>query len=198
MVQVFRVKTSRGLLNAFEKGRDVMPNDPQSPILMALYTRKPEEAERLAIDARLNIWEAAALGRDERVAELLREDRSLPNAWSPDGFTPVGLAAFFGHSSTARLLVEAGADVGAVARNEMKVQPLHAAAAAKEIEIVRMLLDRGADPNARQQVGYTALMECARGGRDDMVSLLLAHGADPTLTTDDGKSASDLAREQGH
>jgi len=175
-----------------------MPNDPQSLILMALYTRKPEEAERLATGAELNIWEAAALGRDERVGELLREDRSLSNAWSPDGFTPVGLAAFFGHASTARILVDADADVGAVARNEMKVQPLHAAAAAKEIDIVRMLLDRGADPNARQQVGYTPLMECARGGRDDMVSLLLAHGADPTLRTDDGKSASDLARENGH
>ena len=175
-----------------------MPNDPQSPILMALYMRKPDEAERLATGARLNIWEAAALGRDERVAELLREDRSLANAWSPDGFTPVGLAAFFGHASTACLLVDAGADVGAVARNEMKVQPLHAAAAAKEIDIVRILLDRGADPNARQQVGYTALMECARGGRDDMVSLLLEHGADPALRSDDGKSASDLARDQGH
>jgi ankyrin repeat protein len=175
-----------------------MPNDPQSPILMALYMRKPDEAERLAMGARLNIWEAAALGRDERVAELLGEDRRLSNAWSPDGFTPVGLAAFFGRSSTARMLVDAGADVSAVARNEMKVQPLHAAAAAKEIDIVRMLLERGADPNARQQVGYTALMECARGGRDDMVSLLLAHGADPTLQTDDGKSASDLARESGH
>jgi ankyrin repeat protein len=175
-----------------------MPNDPQSPILMALYMRKPEEAERLATDARLNIWEAAALGRDERLAELVQEDRSLSNAWSPDGFTPVGLAAFFGHPSTARLLVDAGADVGAVARNEMKVQPLHAAAAAKEIDIVRMLLERGADANARQQAGYTALMECARGGREDMVSLLLAHGADPALKSDDGKSASDLAREQGH
>jgi ankyrin repeat protein len=175
-----------------------MPNDPQSPILMALYTRQPEEAERLAASARLNIWEAAALGRDERVSELLEEDRNLANAWSPDGFMPVGLAAFFGHPSTARILVEAGADVGAVARNDLKVQPLHAAAAAKEVEIVRLLLDRGADPNARQQLGYTALMECARGGRDDMVSLLLMHGADPTLTADDGKSASNLAREHGH
>jgi ankyrin repeat protein len=175
-----------------------MPNDPKSPILMALYMRQPEEAARLAIGATLNIWEAAGLGRDERIAELLQEDRSLANAWSPDGFTPVGLAAFFGHPSTARILVDAGADVGAVARNEMQVQPLHAAAAAKEIEIIRMLLDHGADPNARQQAGYTALMECARGGRDDMVSLLLAHGADPTLRTDDRKSAADLAGEQGH
>ena len=175
-----------------------MPNDPQSPILMALYMRQSEEAERLAVGATLSIWEAAALGRDERIAELLQEDRTLANAWSPDGFMPVGLAAFFGHPSTARILVEAGADVGAVARNDLKVQPLHAAAAAKEAEIVRLLLDRGADPNARQQLGYTALMECARGGRDDMVKLLLTHGADPALRTEDGKSASDLAREQGH
>ena len=175
-----------------------MPNDPQSPILMALYMRKPEEAERLAAGARLNIWEAAALGRDARVAELLREDRSLANAWSPDGFPPIGLAAFFGHPSTAHILVDAGADVGAVARNEMRVQPLHAAAAAKQIEIVRLLLDSGADPNARQQAGYTALMECARGGRDDMVRLLLDRGADPSVVNDDGKTAASLALDSGH
>ena len=163
---------------------------------MALYMRKPDEAERLAAGARLNIWEAAALGRDERVAEFVRDERSLSNAWSPDGFTPVGLAAFFGHPSTARILVDSGADVGAVARNEMKVQPLHAAAAAKEIEIVRMLLDHGADPNARQLAGSRhSGMRARRPGR--MVALLLAHGADPSSGRR-RKNASELALEQGH
>ena len=175
-----------------------MPHDPQSPILAALYQRKPEEAERLADGASLNIWEAAALGRDTRIAELLRDDPSQANAWAPDGFMPVGLAAFFGRAGAARLLLDGGADVHAVARNEMKVQPLHAAVAARDIEIVRLLLDRGADSNARQQVGYTALMGAAGAGRDDMVSLLLAHGADPALRSDDGKSAADIAREHGH
>jgi ankyrin repeat protein len=175
-----------------------MPLDPQSSILAALYQRKPEEAERLANGAALTIWEAAALGRDMRVAELLREDPSRANAWAADGFMPMGLAAFFGRAGAVRLLLESGADVHASARNEMKVQPLHAAVAARDIEIVQLLLDRGADPNARQQVGYTALMGAAGAGRDDMVSLLLAHGADPTLRTDDGKSASDIAREHGN
>jgi ankyrin repeat protein len=175
-----------------------MPLDPQSPILAALYQRKPEEAERLATGAALNIWEAAALGRDARVAELLSQDPSQANAWAADGFMPVGLAAFFGRAAAARVLLDGGADVHAVARNEMKVQPLHAAVAARDIEIVQLLLDRGADPNARQQIGYTALMGAAGAGRDDMVSLHRAHGADPTLRTDDGKSASEIAREHGH
>lgn len=175
-----------------------MPLDPQSPILDALYQRKPEDAERLAAGAALNIWEAAALGRDARVAELLGEDPSRANAWAADGFMPLGLAAFFGRAGATRLLLDGGADVHAVARNEMQVQPLHAAVAARDIEIVRLLLDRGADPNARQQVGYTALMGAAGAGGDDLVSLLLAHGADATLRSDEGKSASDIAREHGH
>jgi len=175
-----------------------MSHDPGSAVLSALYNRKPEEAERLAEGAALTIWEAAALGRDGRVAELLREDPAAANAWAADGFMPLGLAAFFNRPSTARLLVDAGANLHATARNSMKVQPLHAAVAARSPEIVQLLLERGADANARQQVGYTPLMGAASAGRDDLVSLLLAHGADPSLASEDGKTASSLALEHGH
>ena len=80
----------------------------------------------------------------------------------------------------------------------MTVQPLHAAVAARNIAIVQLLLDRGADPNARQQVGYTPLMGAAGAGRDDLVSLLLARGADPGLVSEDGKTAAGVALEHGH
>lgn len=172
--------------------------DPHSAVLTALYHNNRDEARRLAAGGALTIWEAAALGSDDRVAQLLDEDPALANAWSPDGYPPVGLAAFFAGASTVRLLLDRGADVSAAARNAMKVQALHAAVAARDVDSVALLLERGADVNARQQVGYTPLMAAAESGRQDLVDLLLKHGADPSLHSEDGKTAGDLAREHGH
>lgn len=172
--------------------------DPQSAVLTALYHNDREEARRLADAAPLTIWEAAALGRDERVRELLDADPSLATSWSADGYPPVGLAAFFAGPSTVRLLLDRGAEIGAAARNPMKVQPIHAAVGSRNAESAALLLDRGADVNARQQVGYTPLMGAAAAGRADIVDLLLKHGADRTLVSDDGKTAADVAREHGH
>jgi len=172
--------------------------DPQSPILTALYHNKRDEARQLADGAALTIWEAAALGRDDRVSDLLDADPSLATAWSADGYPPVGLAAFFAGASTVRLFLDRGADIRAAARNPMKVQPLHAAVGARNADSVALLLERGADVNARQQVGYTPLMGAAAAGRQDIIDLLLTNGADPSLLSDDGKTAADIAREHGH
>ena len=173
--------------------------DPRSAILSALYNRKHDEAKRLADAApELTVWEAAALGRTAALDPLLASDPALANAPGADGNVPLGLAAFFGHVETMRRLLEQGAEVAATAANFMKVQPLHAAVAARSAAAVALLLDRGADVNARQQVGYTPLMGAASAGRDDLVDLLLRHGADATLVSEDGKTAADLAREHGH
>lgn len=170
-----------------------------SVILTAMYNNRRDEATRLAAEANtLTVWEAAALGADNQLRELLDRDPSLANAFAPDGHTPLGLAAFFGPPSTTQLLLERGGDVTIPARNEMKVQPLHAAVAARNREAVALLLDRGADPNARQQIGYTPLMGAAGSGKDDLVDLLLAHGAAPALSNEEGKTAADVAREHGH
>lgn len=175
-----------------------MPQDPGSPILAALYRRERAEADQLALSAPLTIWEAAALGRDDRVSELLREDPSLANAWAADGFTPLSLAAFFAGVGTVKLLLDAAADVSSAARNDLKVQALHAAVAVRNQPAVTLLLERGSDPNARQQSGYTPLMGAAGAGLDDLVSTLIAAGADPSLVSEDGKTASSIALERGH
>ena len=125
----------------------------------------------------LDVFDAAALGRLDRLAELIATDPGEANVWSADGFTPVGLAAFFGHPDAVELLLAHGADVHAVARNPMRVQPLHAATAARSVEAVRLILEAGADPDAEQQEGWTALMVARRHGDHAIVDLLLAHGA---------------------
>jgi len=175
-----------------------MSQTPESPILAALYNRKRDEAERLAADGVLTIWEAAALGRDARVRELMRQEPSLANEWTPDGWTPLMLAAFFATASTVRLLLDHGAEIDVSARNAMKVQPLHAAVGARNRDSVELLLDRRADPNARQQIGYTPLMGAASAGREDLVLLLLSRGADASLVSEDGKTAESIALEHGH
>jgi uncharacterized protein len=179
-------------------GEDVML-DPQSDILNALYRGQAEDAaRRAAAAASLTIWEAAALGRDDDVVRLIEQQPAQANACAPDGHFPLGLAAFFGHPSTVKVLLSHGANVHAAAENDMKVQPLHAAVAGRNADAVAALLDRGADPNARQQEGYTPLMGAAGANRDDIVNVLLARGADPSIVSDSGKTAAAIAAEHGH
>ena len=63
---------------------------------------------------------------------------------------------------------------------------------------IEILVAAGADVDAQQQGGYTALHAAALHGLDDMAALLLTAGADPAVTTDDGERAVDLARRGGH
>src|SRR5215831_1865744 len=57
-------------------------------------------------------------------------------------------------------------------------RPLHWAVRADELEIARLLLRAGADPNAQTRLGVTALYLAAQNGDADMVKSLLAAGAD--------------------
>src|SRR2546425_1258433 len=84
------------------------------------------------------------------------------------------------------------------AQNPMKVQPLHAAAAGRSFEAVKLLVDAGAPVNARQQEGWTPLHEVVRHGDVETTRYLLAHGADPRQQNDAGKSAIGLAAEGGN
>src|SRR6187397_2516574 len=131
-----------------------------SELLQAVYRGDQARADELMAESPdLDVFEAAAVGRADRLRELLDDDPSLANAWAGDGFQPLGLASFFGHVEAARLLVERVAEVNSASRNDMKVAPLHSAAAEKDpetrYELATVLLEHGADPNARQQDDFT-------------------------------------------
>ena len=153
-----------------------------SELLQAVYRGDQARAdELLAENPELDVFEAAAVGRADRLRELLDDDPSLANAWAGDGFQPLGLASFFGHVEAARLLVERGAEVNSASRNKMKVMPLHSAAATGDpdsrYELAKVLLEAGADPNARQQDAFTPLMEADRLGDARLRELLVERGA---------------------
>ena len=155
-----------------------------SDILAAIYRGDRDEAERLAAGKELNVFEAAALGRTERLRELLDDDPTLVNAYGDDGFHPVGLASFFGHVAAARLLFERGADANQLARNEhIQTAAIHAAAASEgkdestRYELVKLALDHGADPNLPQGGGFRAIDAARQNGDTRVEQLLLEHGA---------------------
>ncbi|HEU5344724.1 MAG TPA: ankyrin repeat domain-containing protein [Ktedonobacterales bacterium] len=167
--------------------------------LIALYYGEPAIAEALAsAGARLDVFDAAALGRVETLRELLAADPARARAVAPDGFSPLGLAAFFGQAGAAHLLLEAGADPNLASQNAMRVAPLHSAVAAQQLAISEELLRRGADVNARQSDDFTPLHEAAQNGQLAMIELLLSYGADLDARKSDGQTPLDLAEAHGH
>jgi ankyrin repeat protein len=174
-----------------------------SMVLLAVYLGRNDLAQLLRGDRKtLDIFEAAALGSLGEVTSLARAEPVLVNAYSSDGFTPLHLAAFFGHPGVARLLLDCGAEVDAESRNGSRLRPIHSAAAHRQpaisLEIVRLLLAHGADPNRKQEKGYTPLHQAAAQANLKMVELLLDQGAEVNSRTDDGRTALTLARDNGH
>ena len=177
-------------------------SDRISATMHALYRGRPDLAEAIAaVLPELDVFEAAALGRVDRLSALLVADPALATARSADGFTALHFPAFFGIGDAAaasRLLIEAGADVNARSANSFSVLPLHSAVAGGHDEVVAVLIDAGADINATQPHGWTPLLGAAKTGSLASVARLLAAGADPAARNDDGSSALDLAQAGGH
>lgn len=173
-----------------------------SLVLWALYHGQRDLAESIAARKEsLDIFEAAALGRIDSLRQLLAADPQSAQAQAADGFGALGLAVFFGQLRSVATLLAAGADANRAAANAMRVAPIHSACAqadeALACRLVHLLLAFGADPNARQQAGWTPLHAAAHRNQAHLIRLLRLGGADPQLTHDAGLSAIELARDEG-
>jgi uncharacterized protein len=170
----------------------------ESLILNAIYFGRTELAVRLAGLRAPDLCEAAALGDAQRIASLLDRGDAC-DVRSSDGWTPLHLAAYTGRVEAARVLVSRGAPVDAVSTNGTKNTPLCAALAGRgDDEIVRLLLEAGADPNFRAELGVTPLHLAASRGADALVQRLLEHGAHAAARMDDGTTPAGIAGARGH
>jgi ankyrin repeat protein len=170
-----------------------------SALLQAAYRRQDELVRMLREAAgELDLFEAAALGEIERLRTLLAEQPDRATAWSGDGFTPLHLACFFGQPQAVELLLKSGAKTDDESRNPARLHPINSAAAARNARAVALLLEHGANVNAAQNGGYTALHSAAHNGDVETVKLLLEKGADPSLTSDDGRTPLEMARLDNH
>src|SRR5262245_13407209 len=132
------------------------------------------------------------IGRLTELADKVNVDARL----SEDGETALHRAASRGHLKAVALLLDRGAKVDAV--DGEGVTPLILASYRGQTEVVKLLLDRGAAVNARErQNGLSSLSHAVGRGDRELVSALLAHGADPLLESADGRTPLERAEANG-
>jgi ankyrin repeat protein len=145
--------------------------------LAAVYRGHPGVADLLLRHgAELDAFTAAALGRTDQLAVLLDRGAVDVGDRSADGWTPLHLAAFFGHRETAAMLLDRGADPAARSANDLDNTPLHAALAGRRDPVAELLVERGADVNALAS-GLTPLDIATGSDNEAMAAYLRAHGA---------------------
>jgi uncharacterized protein len=156
------------------------------------------------------LLEASIVGSPQ-VIEVLLQAGADPNSSNPEGETPLLAAARSGNVDAARRLLDAGADVNATETFGGQ-SALMWAAAQRQPEMVKLLVARGADVDARGIVrqwerkviteprpkdmnkgGFTPLLYAAREGCVECARHLLAAGADPDLEDPDRVTPLNMA-----
>jgi ankyrin repeat protein len=189
----------KAMLTATPALIDARARTGESAIITAVYHRQKEIANLLvARGAPLSIFEACAAGEIEHVERLLAAEPARVHAYSHDGWTPLHLAAFFGHAKLTELLLAGGADPGAVSKNHNANTPLHAALAGNHKMAAGLLIGGGADVNAADAAGWRPLHLATHGGNVDVMKQLIAQGADVHAANAEGKTAYGLAQEHNH
>lgn len=168
----------------------------ETALLTAVYRGHKEIANLLvARGAEMTIFEAAAAGEVERVERLIDHDAAV-RGFSADGWTPLHLAAFFGHAKVVEVLLAHNADVTAVSKNSNGNTALHAALAGHHPFVAGLLIGAGADVNAADAAGWRPLHLAAANNHLDAMKTLIAQGADVHAANAHGETPLSLAQEK--
>lgn len=203
-----------------DHGAEVEAANAAGNTALVLATGNPEKTRLLrqhgavakSLDPGLSLMRAAALGDTEMLTRLIAEGVDVnPVPPSNSAFTPLMTAAVNRRMSAVKLLLANGARVNAATPVDkaprVKHGPidrggqtaLHVVAPYGPIEMVKVLLEAGADVNAKDIQGMTPLMMAVASDYQDpeIVRMLLARGADRTIKSRDGLTALDYARRLG-
>ncbi len=203
------------------KGADINALDPQgyAPMHTAARKRHPELVTLFAdLGANLNTPDAdgmtplqhAVMRNHVPTVKALLERGADIERKNTEGYTPLALAIAEAKFEVAKVLLEAGAHIDAPAGPDAltplmiassQVSPGEGAiflpGSTRPIDIARELIQKGADVNVQSKSGVTALMIAAARNVAPMVGLLMQAGAKADLKSAQGKTAADIAEQNG-
>ncbi|XP_024080647.1 ankyrin repeat domain-containing protein 17-like isoform X3 [Cimex lectularius] len=139
---------------------------------------------------------ACAGGHLDAVRVLLDAGANVEDH-NENGHTPLMEAASAGHVQVAEILLERGAGINTHS-NEFKESALTLACYKGHLDMVRFLLEAGADQEHKTDEMHTALMEASMDGHVEVARLLLDSGAQVNMPTDSFESPLTLAACGGH
>jgi len=152
---------------------------------------------------------AAMAGEHFGIARLLLRNGAdvTMNIQCEEDRTPLHAAVYFGHVESVRFLLENKADVNL--RDRRRDTPLHYSSYGSDgskdpnkfrmlVDVIRLLLQYGADIDAQRQNGWTPLHVAVNWGITEVVRVLLEHGAKVDVKNEKGRTAFDVALDRQH
>ncbi|XP_046856951.1 mucin-5AC-like isoform X2 [Xenia sp. Carnegie-2017] len=139
------------------------------------------------------LLEASKRGQADEVSMLMTSGAPFTTDWL--GTSPLHLAAQYGHTTTAEVLLRAG--VSRDARTKVDRTPIHLAAQNGHIDIVDLLIAGGASVNHTDMLNMTPLHWACDSGHVDIVRLLLRNGAKMDVESKFKQLPIDIARQKG-
>jgi uncharacterized protein len=147
-------------------------------------------ADRIGTGLMIGAWEG-----DIAMMELFLNRGADINRANAEGEQALMHAAWQGHLEAVRWLLARGAQLNRIDR---EWSALHYAVFAGREDVARLLMEQGADVNARSTNGSTVLMMAAREGHESLAHTLLARGADVSLRNDAGDTAMSWSVSHGN
>lgn len=148
------------------------------------------------------LYDPAHGGDVEKVRAHLDAHPEDLNSFISDGYSLLHIACSFGHEKLVAFLLDRRALVNLNADNRSKTTPLHLAVSFRDeaiaLRLTHLLMANGAELNAQQAGGQTALHHAVGRGSAELAKVLIDAGADPFLKDELGRSAMDVAKDVGN
>jgi ankyrin repeat protein len=137
-------------------------------------------------------------GDHRKLCRLLLERGAAVDARARNGWTPLHVAAVWGHMAIAEILIAHGAQVDARAEDRSTPLRLTASTSGCHKDVPRLLGKKGADVEGKFPDGMTPLHVAALNDQRELVVLLVEHGADVNAKAGNGWTPLDVAALYGH